>query len=579
MKNPHLLSLMSWPRVGCALFVSSRYLSSSASTGLGKARGRWIKAANCLLIAAFAMAFAACPQQKNTADADALRSEVARLKAEADAKTKADADNAAAKAQMDAAQAAAAQSARSAADAQAQTAADVARAEAEVAKAQAEADEAAKSAAAAQTSFVDAKGEADKAQEEANKAKTAADESQKAAAAPSATESDVAKAEVDANKLSIEVAQAEAARLRAELARAKAKAAALPVRGPISQSSPFLRFLSTLLNNATGGPAYSLTSGGMIWVPPGALGSPSAPFMMNQFPPPTQKGIVSGIGGGRRAITSAQLTPSPATFSPPVQVTFDLTAGAPMSPPATVGQMIEVMEFDTVSNPSKGWVSRNPVVWAQVQPDTRFAVATISHFCTVALVVPIPDDPRIPQPGPPAELHPTEREVIAKANAEAKENFERDKATAAKYVAAVKEAKVALVTRMEKQRAADKDAADKNAKKLADQNAKAAADKKIADLQKRKAKAEAETKAIEKQNRAEQAQAQQRAQQEQAAQQQQAWQQQQAFQQQQALQQQAQQRAQQQQQAQQQQEQPKKNNNDKKKKQQQQPVDEDHPGQ
>ena len=254
--------------------------------------------------------------------------------------------------------------------------------------------------------------------------------------------------------------------------------------------------------------------------------------MMSQFPPPTQKGIVSGIGGGRTAITSAQLTPSPASFNPAVDVTFDLTAGAPMSPPATPGQMIEVMEFDTVSYPSKGWVSRSPAVWAQVQPDTRFAVAKMSHFCTVALVTAVPGDPRVPQAGPPAMMHPSEKEVIAKANAEAAGAAVQNKALAAQYVAQAKTAKIALVTRTNDKAAADKALAAKKAtdsKALADQKAKDAAnqkrkelaEKKIEDLKEQKAEALAETRAIERSNRQAELRAQRQAQDEEAQQQQQ----------------------------------------------------------
>ncbi len=463
-------------------------------------RRRLLKPAACLVVALLAVASVGCPAPKDdTAD---LKAEVARLKAEADAKTKTQVDGAVAK--TDAAAESAAAAARAAADAQARTTADVAQAEAAVAKAQAEADEAAKSAAAAQTSFVAAQGEADKAKEVVEQVKTEAEESQKAAAAPTATESDVAKAEADADKLALEVAKAEAARLKAELARAKVTAAATKIKSPISEKvSDFLLALSTAILGPSGGTVYPLGLGsGALVIPPGAFASGSLPFLMHQ--PPIVVGTTSlSSGGGFLGI--AQLTPAGQTFSPPAMVYIDLKS---YETPKTQLQLEEQNAVTGI------WALRTPPVYGTVQASGMVALVYLDHFCTVAVTKPAPGSP--PPPGPPQMVDPPppKAEVIAKANKEAAAAAASDKQLAESYKVAANTARVQLAKKGEEQKVAAKDLADKNAKKLADEKAKAAADKKIADLKKQKAKVLAETKAIEKQNSKDQAAAKKKAQEE-----------------------------------------------------------------
>ena len=452
---------------------------------------------------AMAIALTGCPAPKDsTAEAD-LRAEVAKLKAEADAKTAAQVNGAVAR--TDAAAASAAADAKAAADAQARTAADVAKAEAEVAKAQAEADEAAKSAAAAQASFVDARTEADKAKEVVEEIKTEAEKSQEVASSPSATEADVLKAEADANKLAVEVAKAEAARLKAELARTKARAAAQKIQAPISNKIAdfFLGLATALTNPAAGGRVFGLgTSGyGSFIVPPG-LPPTSGPWFMNPFGVPTYQQnatwrTVGSGSGARSVITTAQFLPSPTTFPPPgAEVFIDLPS------PEPTGSVFEVME-ETGGGIFATWSSYTPSpVYATVTTNTLVARAMLPHFTVVALVKPQAGDPNLPKDPEIVTPPPSQEEIVAKANAEAKENFERDKALAAKYVAGAKEAKLAYLAQADNKAAAEKALAEKKAADDANQKRKELADKKIKDLKDKKAKALAEAKAIEKQNRA-----------------------------------------------------------------------------
>ena len=75
------------------------------------------------------------------------------------------------------------------------------------------------------------------------------------------------------------------------------------------------------------------------------------------------------------------------------------------------------------------WSSYTPSpVYAAVTTNTLVARAMLPHFTVVALVKPQAGDPNLPKNPEIVTPPPSQEEIVAKANAEAKEDFERDKA-------------------------------------------------------------------------------------------------------------------------------------------------------